>query len=100
VGIKQRGIYIHLKCHLYKCRECTDCLRKTYLKNIDTKLTTILTHPIYTVETRVEDSSEKNLFTQLANFYGRIKLNQHNLEMVRVALAVLGIVPTSWQSTY
>jgi hypothetical protein len=71
---------------------------ETYLKNIDTKLTTILTLPILAQDVQVETNN--NLFATLADFFARIKQNQYNLSVTRSALALLGIIPTSRQSTY
>jgi hypothetical protein len=73
---------------------------ETYLKNIDTKFTTTCTLPILVQDIQTDNTSNKNLFTELPDFFGRIKQNQHNLEMTRVALAGLGIIVTAWQSTY
>jgi hypothetical protein len=72
---------------------------QTYLKSIDTKLSSIPTLPILAADVRIRDTPEiVNLPTELGTLLGRIMTNRHNLERVRVALALLGIVPTDWQS--
>jgi hypothetical protein len=72
---------------------------ETYLKNIDTKLSAIPTLPILAGDVLIRNTPEVvTLPTELGSLLGRIMDNRHNLERVRVALLLLGIVPTDWQS--
>jgi hypothetical protein len=73
---------------------------ETYLKNVDTKLSTIPTLPISAQDVRVRDIPEVNLAEELTDIKSIIASVIHNLERLRVVLASHGIKPADWKQPY
>jgi hypothetical protein len=72
---------------------------ETYLKNIDTKLSTIPTLPILATDVRIRDTPDiLDLPTALGDQLHRMMDNQHNIERLKVAIVTLGIIPTDWRA--